>query len=52
MLPNALGVCSGNIPITVVEEGETFYQEPYFDDQNTKAYRQSMKTAEGMPVGI
>ena len=52
MLPNALGVCAGIVPITTVEEGETFYQEPYYDDANTKAYRASMKTAIGMPVGL
>jgi Asp-tRNA(Asn)/Glu-tRNA(Gln) amidotransferase A subunit family amidase len=51
-LVNGLGACAGTVPITVVEEGEEFFQEPYYNDVVTKAYRTSMKTAKGMPIGI
>jgi len=52
LIVNFLGYCAGTIPITVVKEGETFFEEPFHDDSYTKAYWNSMKGAIGMPVGI
>jgi len=49
---NFLGFCSGTIPVTVVKEGETFFEEPFHNDVQTLKYRNSMKGAEGMPIGL
>jgi len=52
MITNLLGYCVGTIPITVVKEGETYFEEPFHNDSHTKAYRNSMKGSIGMPVGL
>lgn len=41
----------GSIPITLVEHGETDYEDDY-NDIYTKAMRASIKGSEGIPIGV